>query len=449
MPAKQVVFLLLTLAVVPAAAWLGIRYRWAERLLVVGAFLSTTYLVDINLVSMEAYRGDTRGFEFGVTDWMMIALVVTMVRSPRWRSERLQLLPPNSAPLLLYLGVALLSIAFAYVPLYAGFGFFKLLRAVVVYWVAFNYVRSEKDLRFLVLVLVAMVAVQFGLVIWQRATGLYRAVGSTPHPNTLAVYVNFMNMIFLAFVFGEKRRSPYTWAAWGGLAMGALIVLATFSRGALMTMVLGFALVVLLSLWDRPRASKFALIGMMALAALPVLVKVTPAIIERFQTAPVESGLSRHQANSAALAMARDHFFGVGLNNYSHVVNNTAYADYIPLASDRGIVHNVYLLHASELGWLGLAAFVLVIGRFVWFAIRFVAQRRDDITSSMAIGILAGMTALWTQSLLEWLFRQTYVTVEFFLLAGLMAALPRVARRSRLERVRKLLVLRRLRAAAA
>ena len=448
MPAKQIVFLLLTLAVVPAAAWLGIRYRWAERLLVVGAFLSTTYLVDINLASMEAYRGDTRGFEFGVTDWMIVALVITMLRSPRWRRERLQLLPPNAVPLALYLGVALLSIAFAYVPLYAGFGFFKLLRAVAVYWVAFNYLRSERDLRFLLLVLVAMVGVQFGLVLWQRATGLYRAVGSTPHPNTLAVYVNFMNMIFLAFIFGARRRSLHTWAAWAGLAMGALIVLATFSRGALMTMVLGFALVIALSLWDRPRGSKFALIGLMALAALPVLVKVTPAIIERFETAPVESGLSRHQANSAALAMARDHAFGVGLNNYSHVVNNTGYADYIPLASDRGIVHNVYLLHASELGWLGLAAFLLVIGRFLWLAIRFIAQRRDDLSSSMAIGIFAGMVALWTQSLLEWLFRQTYVTVEFFLLAGLLAALPRVARRTRLERVRKVVLLRRAGTAA-
>ena len=207
MPAKQIIFLLLTLLVVPAAAWLGIRYRGAERLLVVGAFLSTTYLVDINLLSMEAYRGDTRGFEFGVTDWMMIALVATMVWSPRWRRERLELLPPNAVPLLLYLGIGLLSIAFAYVPLYAGFGFSKLLRAVVVYWVAYNYLRSEKDLRFLILVLVAMVAVQFGLVLWQRAVGLYRAVGSTPHPNTLAVYVNFINMVFLAFVFGDENSA--------------------------------------------------------------------------------------------------------------------------------------------------------------------------------------------------------------------------------------------------
>ena len=442
MPAKQIVFILLTLLVVPAAAWLAIRHRWAERTLVACAFLSTTYLVDINLVSMEAYRGDTRGFEFGVTDWMMIALIVTMARSPRWRVHKLQLLPPNSGPLLVYLAIGLASLAFAYVPLYAGFGFFKLVRAVVVYWVAYNYVRSEDDLRFVILVMVAMVGVQFALVLWQRATGLYRAVGSTPHPNTLAVYVNFMNMVFLAFVLGEKRRSLQTWAAWGGLAMGAVIVLATFSRGALMTMAIGFAAVIALSLWDRPRHSKFAIIGMMALAALPLAVKVTPAIIERFATAPVESGLSRHQANSAARAMAHDHLFGVGLNNYSFVANNTAYSAYIPLESDRGIVHNVYLLHASELGWLGLAAFLVVILRFLWMGARYIALRRDDVTSSMAIGILAGMVALWTQSLIEWLFRQTYVTVEFFLLAGLLAALPRVARRTRTDRLRRALVLR-------
>jgi len=444
MPGKQVIFIALTLLVVPAAAWLGIRYRWAERLLVVGAFLSTAYLVDINFVSMESYRGDTRGFEFGVTDWMIIALIVTMACSPRWRRERLQLLPPNSGPLLAYLGVALLSLAFAYVPLYAGFGLSKLVRAVAVYWVAFNYLRSERDLRFLIMVLVAMVGIQFSLVLWQRAAGLYRAVGSTPHPNTLAVYVNFMNMVFLAFVLGEKRRSLHTWAAWAGLVMGAVIVLATFSRGALLTMGLGFAIVVTLSVWDRPRASKFTIIGMMMLVAVAGAVKVAPSIIQRFETAPVESGLSRQQANSAALAMARDHFFGVGLNNYSYVVNSTAYSGYIPLESDRGIVHNVYLLHASELGWLGLAAFLVVIARFLWLAVRFILRRRDDVTSSMAIGIFAGMVALWTQSLLEWLFRQTYVTVEFFLLAGLLAALPRVARRIHVERIRKVLLLRQI-----
>jgi len=433
---KHWIFLAMSVVAIPALAALGLRHRWGERLLVAGALLSTSYLVDINFISMEWYRGDTRGFEFGVTDWMVIALAVTMLGSSRWAGRRPRV-PPLWLPLTLYLAIAAASVLAAYVPVYAGFGLFKLLRAMAVYWVAYNWLRSEDDLRFVLLVLVAMVGIQFLLVLGQRAGGLYRAVGSTPHPNTLAVYVNFMNMIFLAVLMSGRLRFPASAVVWIGFAMGTLIVLATFSRGALATMALGYGLVVTLSLLDRARPRKLVMVGIMALAALPLVVKTAPSVIHRFQTAPVESGLSRQQANAAALEMARNHVLGVGLNNYSHVVNNTAYSRFVPLEADRGIVHNVYLLQASELGWVGLAAFLLIVAGFFWRAGRFLARRTDDLASAVAIGIFVGMLALWTQSLLEWLFRQTYVTIQFFLLAGFLCALPRVSSGIRRGRQRR------------
>ncbi len=436
MELKHWIFLAMSVVAIPALAALGLRHRWGERLLVAGALLSTSYLVDINFISMEWYRGDTRGFEFGVTDWMVIALAVTMLGSSRWAGRRPRV-PPLWLPLTLYLAIAAASVLAAYVPVYAGFGLFKLLRAMAVYWVAYNWLRSEDDLRFVLLVLVAMVGIQFLLVLGQRAGGLYRAVGSTPHPNTLAVYVNFMNMIFLAVLMSGRLRFPASAVVWIGFAMGTLIVLATFSRGALATMALGYGLVVTLSLLDRARPRKLVMVGIMALAALPLVVKTAPSVIHRFQTAPVESGLSRQQANAAALEMARNHVLGVGLNNYSHVVNNTAYSRFVPLEADRGIVHNVYLLQASELGWVGLAAFLLIVAGFFWRAGRFLARRTDDLASAVAIGIFVGMLALWTQSLLEWLFRQTYVTIQFFLLAGFLCALPRVSSGIRRGRQRR------------
>ncbi len=436
MELKHWIFLAMSVVAIPALAVLGLRHRWGERLLVAGALLSTSYLVDINFISMEWYRGDTRGFEFGVTDWMVIALAVTMLGSSRWAGRRPRV-PPLWLPLTLYLAIAAASVLAAYVPVYAGFGLFKLLRAMAVYWVAYNWLRSEDDLRFVLLVLVAMVGIQFLLVLGQRAGGLYRAVGSTPHPNTLAVYVNFMNMIFLAVLMSGRLRFPASAVVWIGFAMGTLIVLATFSRGALATMALGYGLVVTLSLLDRARPRKLVMVGIMALAALPLVVKTAPSVIHRFQTAPVESGLSRQQANAAALEMARNHVLGVGLNNYSHVVNNTAYSRFVPLEADRGIVHNVYLLQASELGWVGLAAFLLIVAGFFWRAGRFLARRTDDLASAVAIGIFVGMLALWTQSLLEWLFRQTYVTIQFFLLAGFLCALPRVSSGIRRGRQRR------------
>jgi O-antigen ligase len=422
---------------IPVASRLGCSYRWAERALVAGAFFSTCYLVDINLVSTEWYRGDTRGFEFGLTDWMVISLIIVMARSPRWRNQPLALLPPNSGPIGVYLIIALFSALAAYVSLYAGFGLMKLVRAIAVYWVAYNYLRRPEDLRFVLYILAAIVCMEFLLVLNQRASGIYRAVGSTPHPNTLAMYINMMNMIFLSFFLNDEGARGIRWVYLACIVMGTLIVAATFSRGGLAMMVGGYGLVTLISLARRPSGRKLKIIGLCALLAMPVALRLAPPIIDRFENAPEESGVSRWQANDAAIAMANDHVFGVGINNYSHLINETSYSRFIPNESDRGIVHNIYLLHACEMGWPGLVAFVVLIGNFLWMGLRSILNRRNDPTVWMGTGIFVGMVGFWLQSSLEWAFRQTYLTVEFFMLAGFLAALPRVARAARLARKRK------------
>ena len=426
MELKQYLFLAITFCFIPTAVWFGVRYLWAEKMLVAGTFFSTCYLIDINIMSMELYRGDTRGFEFGVTDWMVISLILVMIISPRWQKKRPQVFPPNTTLMIFYLMLAVATLFVSYVPVYGAFGVSKILRAMAVYWVAYNYLRTEKDLRFFLLILAAIVAFEFMLVIQQRLSGFYRTHGSLPHSNTLAIYINMMNMIFLSFVLNDRSKGWTRYLYWVTLGMGSLIVLATFSRGALAVMVLCYMLVIILSTFDRLRPSKLLVIGLLALVALPIALKVTPSIIKRFETAPVNAELSRHQANDAAIAMAGSSWLGVGINNYSYAVNNTSFSQFVPLEVDRGIVHNIYLLHAAEMGWLGLFVFVLMIARFQWMAIKLILKRQDTVISHVAIGIFAAMTALWIQSLLEWAFRQTYITVEFFMLAGFLAALPRV-----------------------
>jgi O-antigen ligase len=430
---KQLIFVAMTLAAIPTAAWFGVRYEWAEKLLVAATFFSTCYLIDINFVSMEMYRGDARGFEFGTTDWMVIALAIVMLVSPRWRKRRPKLLPPNGVPMMAYLLLAFCTLFVAAVPLYAAFGLAKIVRAMLVYWVAFNYLRSVRDLRFLILILAAIVSFEFLLVLLQRAGGTYRAFGSMPHSNTLALYINVINMIFLSFVLNDRaagwRRAVY----WAALVMGSLIVLATFSRGALVVMVLGYGLVVALSMRGRFRLPKLRTVALMGVLALALIVKVAPSVIQRFEMAPVNAKLSRLQANEAARAMANSGWLGIGLNNYSYQINETAFAYYIESDIDRGIVHNIYLLHAAEMGWPGLMLFLLMIGNFLWMAVRLVLRRSDDVVRWLAVGLLAGMLTLWLQSLLEWAFRQTYLTIQFFMLAGFLAALPRVLRQQHFQ----------------
>jgi len=423
METKQLVFIVLTMGIIPSTVWLGITYKWAERGLVAGAFLSTSYLIDINFVSMEMYRGDTRGFEFGSTDWMIISLFLVMLISPRWRRRKITLLPPNSGLAITYFLVALLSALVSYVQVYAGFGLVKIFRGMVVFLVAYNYLNEEEDLRFLITILGSIIVLEFVFVVEQRLTGLYRATGTTPHSNTLAGYLNMINMVFFALLLGDKSRQRMYWVL---LAMGSLMVLATFSRGAIVAMLAGYSLVIILSYKDKINARKSRLLLLLAIISVPVFAKVGPALVERFLYAPEESGEGRHLANIAAISMANDHVLGVGLNNYSHVINETEYTRFIDDPVDRGIVHNIYLLHASEMGWGGLLVYVLLMGNFVRLGYRSVGKSENEFIGSVAVGITSAIVVLCLQGSLEWFFRQTYITIEFYMLAGFLVALPKV-----------------------
>lgn len=423
METKQLIFIVLTLGFIPCAIWAGVTFRLAERVLVAGAFFSTAYLIDINFVSMEWYRGDTRGFEFGLTDWMILSLLGVMLASPRWRSKPFTLLPPNSSWLIIYLVIAIISTFVAYVTVYAQFGLMKIVRGLVVFIVAYNYLQDEDDLRFVTYILAAIVAMEMLLVLDQRMSGIYRAFGSTPHSNTLAGYINMINMIFFSLLLGTKRDSKLYWAV---LAMGSVMVLASFSRGAIATMTIGYLLVIALSYRHKFTARKTQILVVLALVALPVVMKTGPALMERFLYAPEESGESRVLANTAAIAMANEHLLGVGLNNYSHVINETVYINYIESEVDRGIVHNIFLLHACEMGWLGMAVFIILTLNFIRLGYKTIVATRSPLIGAYAIGITTAIIVTTLQGSLEWFFRQTYITIEFFMLSGFLMALTKV-----------------------
>jgi hypothetical protein len=424
MVTKQTLFLLMTLMAVPTFVWLGITYKWAERGLVGIAFLSTAFLIDINFYSMEIYRGDSRGYEIGLTDWIMLSLLIVMLTSKRWKNKKITLLPPNSGLLAVYLAIAIISVYVAYVQIYAGFGLLKILRGLMVFVVAYNYLQDEEDLRFIIGVLALIVIIEFVMVIDQRLSGMYRAKGSTPHSNTLAGYINMINMLFFALLLGDKSRPTLYWIV---LGLGSLIVLASFSRGAMMAMIVGYLIVIVLSYKNKFDMRKNGILALMLLLAMPIAIDVGPRVIDRFLNASEASGASRKLANVAAAAMADDHFFGVGLNNYSHAINETHYIEHIDSIVDRGIVHNIYLLHASEMGWIGMIAFCLVIGNFLRLGYRSISASSSELASNVAIGLTTAIVVLSMQGSLEWFFRQTYITIEFFMFAGFLVAIPKVS----------------------
>jgi O-antigen ligase len=263
--------------------------------------------------------------------------------------------------------------------------------------------------------------------------GVYPPRGSFPHQNGLATFQNMMNFIIFAFLMQDStrlfdRRTLVYWAAFGA---GTLTTMSTLSRGGIATFVLGCVLIVVMTFFLKQHSTKikkkFAALGVMFLLSLPVLVIVMPEVIKRFETAPVESGESRHAANLASADMGHDYFFGVGLNNYSYAINYLPYGQHLTQL-DRGIAHHIFWLHYAELGIIGVVLYMLLTGTFMWIALRFIMKRRDSLERVFAIGVLTAFVINWLIGTLEWNFRIIQITLAYFMLAGFVSSLDRVER---------------------
>lgn len=429
---KQVVFVCMTLGFLAVAIPTAIRFAWMDKVCIAGIMFMAINPIDVTFFSYNAYRGDIRGIEFGITDWLTITMIAAMLWAPRWRRRKLYIRNPNQVWMLLYLALCAFSVVSALVPQFAFFGVTKLIRAYATFWIAFNYIRSEDDLRFIIWCVVGLTFYSFFQVLMDKyVRGVYPPRGSFPHQNGLATFQNMMNFIIFALLIHDTtklfdRQTLIYWAAFG---VGVITTVATLSRGGMATLVIGCAMIVVLSFVLKQHSAKvqkkFAALGVMFLLSLPVLAVVLPEVINRFENAPVESGESRHVANDASANMGSDYLLGVGLNNYSYAINYMPYGEHLA-ELDRGIAHHIFWLHYAELGLMGVILFTLMTGTFMWIALRFILKRRDSRERLFAIGVLTAFAINWLIGTLEWNFRSIQITLAYFMLAGFVASLDRV-----------------------
>jgi O-antigen ligase len=167
------------------------------------------------------------------------------------------------------------------------------------------------------------------------------------------------------------------------------------------------------------------------LGVLLLLAKSLDTILERWSGAPKASEEARVLFNEAARAMLNDHSFGIGINMYSHVLEHGGYADRLGMAPvDRsGVAHHIYWLTAAELGYVGLAAYALLLIAVLVLAIK--AARARDVRGDIALGIAAGLFVTYVHGTSEWILRQTAMSYAFWTAAAMVAAFLSAGRASR------------------
>lgn len=191
-------------------------------------------------------------------------------------------------------------------------------------------------------------------------TSFIRAYGTFPHPNPFSVFLiagTFISLYLLHTSSLKKQRIIYS----ASLFLNILALALTFSRGALIVLVLGlivfFGVLIFKNYqngWPRQTSSKWlswltvgSVIVILASVAVSVFV-LKPFLITR-ATFSDQSTEDRRFYNSMGMKMTKENpIFGVGLGN--SVLHMEQTSGKILQPWEKQPPHNYFIIAASELG---------------------------------------------------------------------------------------------------
>jgi O-antigen ligase len=247
-----------------------------------------------------------------------------------------------------------------------------------------------------------------------------RAISTSVDPNVLGGLLAMIGALAAPQVFARSPPLGRRWRwAWVGV-FGLLVVclLLTFSRGAM----LGLAVAVLgLAAVRYRRLVWLLLAGALLVALLPVTRDYAVHFVEGLQGQDLATQMRFGEYKDALTLIGRYPWIGVGFAG----------------APDLDIylgVANAYLTIASEAGFVGLAAFLLVLGAIFGWA--FVSRRAAPLAPEVEpqwLGLHAGLVA----ALIVGLFDHYFFNLDFqpagtifWLFAGLALASTRLIRQA-------------------
>ena len=413
--------------------------------------------MDVNFLSMEWYRGSTRGFEASLLDVMALGLLIGLVVAPRYRPRIYW--PASLGFMFLFLLFEAFSVLISEPKIFGAFEVTKMMRAMVVFMAAAVYVRTERELRILLLALAVPLCLETLYCLKHRfLLHMDRVVGTFDAPNSLSLYVCTVAPVLVA---GFNSRFPnwlrYTLLA--ALGAATLTIFLTVSRAGVPAYGLVMLGVMLMTMSWQITIKKIVAAMALSVALFVPLMFTWDALMERYKDTSLNEEFAyneyenRGQYVGLAKEILKDRSMGVGLNNWSYWVSKVygprtgaPYEDYdstpATLMEETPEVyqatpnyappaHNVFVLTVGEMGWAGLFVFLLLWLRWFRMGASFLWVRSPEPMLRLGTGFLFALCGMFLQSQTEWVYRQTTVMMTFYVILGSLASLYYQKRRAR------------------
>lgn len=260
-------------------------------------------------------------------------------------------------------------------------------------------------------------------VIIEKLEGVVQAKGTMVHQNILGLVSELVVLPLLGAVLGGDRR-PIVLA---GIVAALICIAGSGSRG---TLGIAGGAIILLAITSLIRNANGRKFGMVALGAV-ALAAITPFAIgtlnDRFKGGTfVTEETERKSFENMALAMAQDHPFGVGANQFVFVSNRDGYAARAGVAwqqANRSIpVHNAYLLARAETGWLGQVSFIIILIFPMIVAFWLAFKDRKSQFGELILGCAVALVAIIVHNNYEFAIHTVDVQALLFINLGIIAA---------------------------
>ncbi|MGK0255769.1 MAG: putative membrane protein YeaQ/YmgE (transglycosylase-associated protein family) [Arcobacteraceae bacterium] len=423
---KYLIFFSVLLIGVPFNYMMARKYVQYEKFLWFLLIFFTANMIDINFISMESYRGTAKGFEIGMVDIVVFSMLAVIIGR---RDEYPLRIPSGTTLYFFYFLFSLVSIINSDVLVYSFFEIWKMIRMYIFFFVVYNMIRKFEEFNDIMLY-ISFISIFITLVVLKQKylLGIFQTYGPFPHQNSLVMYMIVFGSLLLSFLLNSKDVKLYYWLAVFGAV--SIDIISTLSRGGMALFAFSISIIFLFSYSNKMSLRKLGITFLFILLGSGILYKASDTILERINSAPVESLNVRIVLAQAAQNMANDKIFGVGLNNFGLKINPPyPYGNHIPRkdAYDKGgLVETIYLMIAAETGWHNLVVFIVFLLYFYFKNIRNYFRMKGSIYRYIPLGIIGALSSIYVQSTLEWVLKQTnnfYQLMFIFAIIGVVSRL--------------------------
>jgi O-Antigen ligase len=310
----------------------------------------------------------------------------------------------------------------------------RLVQGIVLIFVVHACVRTSADLRLVLWAFMAgaLLAAVYGIVHGStNPNAVTRLSGGAGDPNELAAAL-VPSLAFAAFLFATSSRGWERLLLLAGTAVICPALFLTQSRGGLVA--LAAMTVVALLFAGRLRLRGFVLVAVVVAVGVTYFTLFASAAATARITSAGD-GTGRVDLWSVAVSMVQNHpLGGVGMGNFpaaapAYTPGTISLPRYDLILFTPEMTHNTYLQVLAELGAVGLAAFVGLLGGTLVAAVRTIRLHRitDPEVAWLGRATVVAAVGMFT----AYFFFSAQFEKQLWLVLGLLTVLPALAARAR------------------